>query len=193
MQKHELAVEAGSESGVRQTVLTIASCIGLGTPLGGGFFGGAGIADGELYALVVASKAEGEKLGLAYKLKDRGTADGTDSDDDGLANSERINDDNHPAAQFCRGLRIGGVDDWQLPSRDDLAMLERNLGPRRKNTPELFREGGAEAFEADWYWSSTESAQDSTIAWFVGFGYGYQDSYDKDDYFGVRAVRRLKI
>jgi Protein of unknown function (DUF1566) len=165
----------------------------LGSKFGGGFFGGAGIADGELYALVVASKAEGERLGLAYKLKDRGTADGTDSDDDGLANSERIDDDNHPAAQFCRGLRIGGVDDWQLPSRDDLAMLERNLGPRRKNAPELFREGGAEAFEPNWYWSSTEYAQHSYDAWLVGFNTGFQSTSGKNNLFGVRAVRRLKL
>lgn len=165
----------------------------IGSPLAGGFFGGESTIKGERFALIVSSKAEGEKMNLEYKLKDRSTADGTDSDDDGIANSERINDENHPAARFCRGLRIGGLDDWHLPSRDDLAMLERNLGPRRKNTPELFREDAAEAFETEWYWSSTENARTSAYAWMVNFSNGLQFNYGKDGGCGVRAVRRLKI
>jgi hypothetical protein len=165
----------------------------LGSPLGGGFFGGEMTIAGERYAIIVPSKVEGEKMGLEYKLKDRGTVDGTDSDDDGFYNSCLIDDSNHPAAQYCRSLRIGDLDDWSLPSRDELAMLERNLGPNRKNTPELFKAGGAEAFEADWYWSSTEYAQNSYGAWIVGFTNGYQYNDFKGNGNGVRAVRRLKL
>ena len=165
----------------------------LGLPFAGGFFAGEFVLEGERYVLVVAPKAEGQKKAVEYKKKDRSTADGTDSDDDGLANSERINDANHPAAQFCRSLKIGEFDDWYLPSRDELAMLWRNLGPRRKNSSDLFREGGAEAFETAWYWSSTENASYSTNAWIVHFNNGYQGYSNKDYDFGVRAVRRLKI
>jgi hypothetical protein len=166
----------------------------IGTPFGGGFFAGEITLADERYALIVAPKAEGEKMELEYKLEDRGTSDGTDSDDDGFANSDRINDANHPAVQFCRGLRIGGFDDWYLPSRDELAMLCRNLGPTRKTTPELFKTGNAEAFiEDDWYWSSTEYAPDSYGAWMVDFDSGTQNYYNKNYYSGVRAVRRLKI
>jgi hypothetical protein len=164
-----------------------------GTPLGGGFFAGEMISGDDRYALVIPSKAEGEKMNLQYKLRDRSIPDGTDSDDDGMANSEKINDDNHPAAQFCRSLRAGGVDDWSLPSRDELAIIERTLGPRRKNTPALFREGGAEAFEPTWYWSSTEHASYSNGAWLVDFLIGLQNDYLKSNCNGVRAVRRLKI
>ena len=165
----------------------------LGSPLGGGFFGGEITIGGERYALIVAPKVEGEKMDLEYKLEDRSTADGTDSDDDGMANSECINDANHPAAHFCRNLQIGGFDDWYLPSRDELMMLWRNLGPKRKNTPDMFRGGSAEAFTPDWYLSSTESASYSGSAWNVFFSYGTQYSYSKNINFGVRAVRRLKI
>ncbi len=165
----------------------------IGQPFAGGFFAGEFILEGERYALVVASKAEGEKLDLRYKKTDRNISDSADSDDDGLANSERINDANHPAAQFCRSLLICGYDDWYLPSRDELAMLWRNLGPRRKNVPELFREGGAEAFALAWYWSSTETASYSNYAWVVDFDFGGQNDVYKDDGCGVRAVRRLKI
>lgn len=166
----------------------------LGSPLAGGFFGGEMIIDGDLYALIVAPKAEGERMDLEYKLEGRGTADGTDSDDDGLANTERINDANHPAAQFCCSLRIGGHDDWYLPARDELMMLWRNLGPNRKNTPEPFKSGGTEAFvEDDWYWSSTEYASNSYHAWFVNFDPGNQNYNDKLILNGVRAVRRIKL
>jgi len=164
-----------------------------GAPFGGGFFGGEIVIEGTRYALIVAPKSEGEKMGLEYKSKDRGTPDGTDSDDNGLGNSEITNDANHPAAQFCRSLHIGGHDDWYLPSRDELAILCRNISPTRKNTPELFKSDGPEAFEKDWYWSSTEYAPYSVDAWIVGFDDGSQYGYGKDYEFGVRAVRRLKI
>jgi hypothetical protein len=72
--------------------------------------------------------------------------------------------------------------------------LERTLGPCRDSTPDLFKEGAAEAFEPDWYWSSTEHASYSDTAWFVDFDYGgLQGNYGKIFNFGVRAVRRLKI
>jgi len=164
----------------------------LGSPLAGGFFAGEMVLNGERYALIVAPKASGEKMELEYKLKDRGTSDGTD-DDDGLASSNLINDENHPAAHFCRGLQIDGFDDWYLPSRDELMMLWRNLGPCRKNTPELFREDAPEAFNTDWYWSSTEYASYSNYAWIVGFYNGFQNTSNKSNGYGVRAVRRFKI
>ena len=163
----------------------------LGSPFGGGFFAGETVISGQRYALVVAPKAAGEGMELQYKTTNN--HDGSDSDEDGLANSERINDANHPAAQFCRSLQVGGFNDWYLPSRDELAMLCRNLGPTRKTTPEPFKSGGTEAFEEDWYWSSTEHASYSFSAWYVGFSHGGQDDDGKGFSYGVRAVRRLKI
>jgi hypothetical protein len=165
----------------------------LGSPMGGGFFGGEIVVEGQRFALIVAPKAAGEKLELQYKINDRSTTDSTTSDDDGLANSDLINDDNHPAVKFCRNLQLSEFSDWYLPSRDELAMLERNLGPKRKNTPELFREGAAEAFDTEWYWSSTEYARYSSYAWVVNFGYGVQYNFDKGVDYGVRAVRRFKL
>jgi hypothetical protein len=168
----------------------------IGSPLAGGFFAGEMTINGERFALIVAPKAEGEKSGddeLQYKINDRYTADGTDSDDDGLFNTNRINDVNHPAAQFCRTLRIGDCDDWYLPSRDELMMIWRNLGPNRKNTPESFRAGAPEAFKEAWHWSSTEHASSSNYAWFVGFYGGTQYGHNKNGFSGVRAVRRFKI
>ena len=135
----------------------------FGAEFGGGYFSGEIVVNGERFALVVAPKAEGEKMDLEYKLKDRGTSDGSISDDDGFFNSNLINDANHPAAQFCKSLRIAGHDDWHLPSRDELMRIWMALGPNRVNTPELFKSGAAEAFEERWYWSSTEYAHYSSM------------------------------
>jgi hypothetical protein len=165
----------------------------LGAAFGGGFYGGEIVVDGDRCALVVAPKTEDEKLGLEYKKQKLNTFDGTDSEDDGFYNSALMDDTNHPAAQFCRSLLIGGFDDWYLPSRDELMRIWMSLGPNRKKTPELFKSGGAEAFEERWHWSSTESASYSGHAWIVSFTNGYQNSTSKGTYFGVRAVRRLKI
>jgi hypothetical protein len=165
----------------------------LGAEFGGGFFGGEIIINGDRYALVVAPKTEGEKMDLQYKKKKLDATDGTDIDDDGFYDSCLIDNANHPAAQFCRSLQIAGHNDWYLPSRDELMTIWMALGPRRKNTPDSFKEGATEAFDATWYWSSTEYAQFSDNAWIVGFGYGYQDDSFKDYSYGVRAVRRLKL
>jgi hypothetical protein len=165
----------------------------LGAEFGGGFYGGEIVVDGVRYALIVAPKSVGEKMDLEYKLKDRGTADGTTSDDDGLTNSNLINDANHPAAHFCRSLRISEHDDWYLPSRDELMRIWMALGPNRANTPELFKSGAAEAFEGRWYRSSTEYAPYAGYAWIVDFGDGSQNVSFKNYLYGVRAVRRLKI
>ena len=174
-------------------MLDVTELPALGLPFAGGFFAGEYVLNGDRYALVVAPKAEGEKLNVEYKKKSLGTADCTDSDDDGVTNSEIINNANHPAVQFCRSLRAGGFDDWYLPSRDELMRIWMALGPNRKNTPELFRSGGTEAFGDRWYWSSTEYASYPLLAWLVYFGNGSQSSYSKYHSCGVRAVRRLKI
>jgi len=165
----------------------------LGAEFGGGFFGGEIVVNGERYALIVAPKAEGEKMDLQYKKKKLDTADGSDIDDDGFYNSCQMDDANHPASKFCRSLRIGGFDDWYLPSRDELMLIWMALGPNRTNTPELFKSGAVEAFADRWYWSSTEYAPNSGYAWIVGFSGGSQGSSDKGYGNGVRAVRRLKI
>jgi len=181
------------EIGTKLYLAESAALPALGSVFEGGFFAGEIIVDDVRYALVVSPKAEGEKMGLEYKKKKLSTADGTDSDDDGPYNSELNNNANHPAAQFCRSLKIAGFNDWYLPSRDELAIICRNLGSNRKKTPELFKNGNTEAFEDDWYWSSTEHASYSDFAWIVYFLNGFQDYYYKSDSNGVRAVRRVQI
>src|SRR3546814_13624695 len=92
-------------------------------------------------------------------------------------------DAEHPAAQHCRAPRIGGKDDWHLPSRRDIYRLAETCMPGAGNVPQqttaaAFREGGAAAFQRAWYWSSTECT--SGFAWVQLFTNGYQYYTGKD-------------
>jgi len=168
----------------------------IGESFEGGFYAGKFFgADGAPYALIVSPKADGETE-LAFKTE--GTDDtGARSLRDGFANSEVLDDDDHPAARFCRGLTIGGFDDWYLPSRHEAALLAENLMPGDGYVPEqtpadAFKEGGTEAFDRALYWTSTEFS--SGYAWCQTFGYGGQASYGYEAWsLRVRAVRKYPL
>jgi hypothetical protein len=135
---------------------------------------------------------------LQWKTTNTTTA-GTTSSFDGAANSANMNNASHPAAQFCEGLSIGGYTDWYLPARYELDIAYENLKPttasnstswginpysvpertvnRTSGDPSrtsiaAFQSGGAEAFVADFHWSSTESS--ATNAWKLDFSDGPQ-------------------
>jgi len=164
----------------------------IGAPFGGGFLALVDFdRDGRRFALIVAPKSEGETT-AKFKVRDTATK-GARSLRDGLANSEAMNDKNHPAAQFCRALKIGGYDDWFLPSRHEAWLLAENLMPGdgyvpEQTTAEEFREGGSEAFDRTWYWTSTECGPGS--AWVQNFYYGGQGNGLKGWSARVRAVRK---
>ncbi|MEW5728466.1 MAG: DUF1566 domain-containing protein [Pseudomonadota bacterium] len=166
----------------------------IGAPFQGGYFAGVYLENGALMALIVAPKAEGEAESLEWGPSGKTAAR---SLIDGLANSDAINDDAHPAAKFCRDLRIGGFDDWHLPALDQMSVLRANLTPEDDHVPEqtsaeAFREGGPEAFETDdWYWTSTEWGSGS--AWVQYFRNGFQTSHSKDWSARVRAVRKCPL
>jgi hypothetical protein len=146
------------------------------------------------------------------------TTAGTTSPFDGAANSANMNNASHPAAQFCEGLSIGGYSDWYLPARYELDIAYENLKPTTtsNNTswginpysvPErtvnrtagapaqtsvaAFQSGGAEAFVADYHWSSTEGS--STGAWELAFNDGAQSNGLKGNLRRVRAFRKLAL
>ena len=178
-------------------IATPLSLPAIGAPFGGGLFAG-------LHptipgtALVVSPKAEGQAPDrLVWSKPGDLSAPGARSLDDGFANSEAINDDEHPAAQFCRGLSIGGFDDWYLPSLEEMSALRRTMLPREGGNPEqttaeAFKTGGPEVFNTDdWYWTSTEFGSGS--AWLQGFYDGNQNYGYKDSSYWVRAVRKCPL
>jgi len=192
----------------------------IGAPFGGGFYAGRILIAGQLHALIVAPKAEGERADIAWLESEERVA-GADSYCDGMQNTVAMAEAGSDLAQWVRGLEIGGHTDWFIPSQDELEILYRNLKPTtRKNylygrhgvnasavPPTLaysadlpgqtaaldFAEGGAQAFADEWYWSSTQHAAYVDYAWGQSFYYGNQLSYNKSAELRARAVRRFAI
>jgi hypothetical protein len=189
-----------------------------GTPFAGGFYAGRILVNGDTFALIVAPKAEGEHDDTIL-LDSEDQVAGALSFFDGRANTAALVEAGSELAKWAQGLRIGGFDDWYLPSRDELEMLYRAFKPTedenycwRGDNPssvpvgyaysldspartnvEAFQEGGAEAFTPEWYWSSTQSAGDEAYAWYQSFYNGDQSDSHKVNELRARAVRRLKL
>lgn len=192
----------------------------IGTIMGGGFYAGRIVIEGQHYAIIVAPKAEGQQDDMCL-LDDSIDLPTASSWNDGLGNTKALAESGSELAQWALGLRIGGFDDWYLPSVDELEILYRNLKPTTEENyvynrsglnlsaieptrpytltdpaqtqAALFKEGGSEAFTDRWYWSSTKHASYSGCAWLQDFSSGNQDYYYVCSGYRARAVRRLPI
>ncbi len=79
------------------------------------------------------------------------------------------------AASLCKNLTLGGYSDWFLPSKDELNLMYTNL-----------KKAGLGGFGEGWLWSSSQNYYN---AWVQRFSVGYQDYYNKDYKYPVRACR----
>ena len=187
----------------------------IGTPYEGGFFAGYishtadGVATNGLIVAPAATGASGSPYVLStyyqWKTPQATATSGTSSSFDGAANSANMNNANHPAAQFCEGLTIGGYSDWYLPARYELAIAYENLtgnstswgindyavGAPAQTSVAAFQSGGAEAFVADRHWSSTEAS--TVSAWTLDFTGGLQENLTKISGARTRAFRKFAI
>lgn len=91
--------------------------------------------------------------------------------------------DRDTAADLCANYRLNGVGGWFLPSRDELAVMYRNL--KAAGTGDFRVDGQADNVS---YWASTEDTAD--MAAHIDFAdNGRQHTDDKDFPRRVRAVR----
>jgi len=191
----------------------------IGSAYGGGFFAGqistAGnsIAD---YNLVVGPIASTQNT-LQWKTTNTDTP-GTSSVVDGSTNTNNMNNASHPAAQFVRGLNVGGQTDWYMPAKNELEICYYNLKPSTTNNTIFyginanavparasnynssgppfqtsaadFKTTGAEDFATSAYWTSTQKT--ATVAWLQNFSNG-NPSYAKDYPYRVRAIRKVAV
>jgi hypothetical protein len=202
----------------------------IGEEFGGGFFAGyiSHTADGNpTHALIVAPRATGATgtgytltTMLAWKTANTATA-GTTSAFDGAANTAAMvaaGIADHPAAEFCANLSIGGFTDWYLPSRYELDIAYFNMKPstdgnntswgtniyavpqRNSNWTTAYPtqtaltafNTSAEAFVANSHWSSTEGGAGNS--WVLNFVSGGQGQASKTGFFlRVRAFRKLAL
>ena len=104
----------------------------IGQKFEGGYFAGVIRVKDRAYLVLAAPKStEGS---VRFKTQRSGTP-GIHRVNDGWSNTNAMNDTEHPAAQYCRNLNVGGNTDWYLPSRDELELCYRNLKPTdRSNT-----------------------------------------------------------
>jgi len=179
---------------------------------------GNGVAD---YYLIVAPLSSGDTGSIAWKNANTTTPGADSVIDGPQNTADMVADGNstvYPAAHFCNNASIGGYTDWYMPSKNELEVCYYNLKPTTtfNNTSSgtntnavpsrntnyslfnpsqtsvaAFQSGGAEAFNAVAYWSSTESS--STAAWWQGFNPGAQLTGDKTTLYRVRCVRRVPV
>jgi hypothetical protein len=202
----------------------------IGEPFGGGFFAGyiSHTADGSpTHALIVAPSATGATgtgytltTNLAWKTATTTTA-GTTSAFDGAVNTAAMvtaGIADHPAAEFCVNLSIGGFTDWYLPSRFEFDIAYFNLKPGTANNSTswgindysvpkrtinntatypaqtsltAFNSAAQQAF-VDNHWSSTESS--AANGWTFNFFNGNHSSgAAKTAATRVRAFRKLAL
>jgi hypothetical protein len=201
----------------------------IGLPVGGGFFAGliSHTADGNpTHALIVAPAATGATgagytlaTNLAWKTTATTTA-GTTSAFDGAVNTAAMvtaGIADHPAAEFCVNLSIGGFTDWYLPAQWELEIAYFNLKPTTQNnntswgindysvpkrtvnyttgnpaqaSVTMFQSTQAEAFANAIHWASTEN---SINAWRMNFSNGAQLAEGKTNSLHVRAFRQIAL
>ena len=105
----------------------------IGQQFGGGYFTGINRIGQTAYAIIVEPNTLQAKL--AIKTIDS-LSTGTQSVNNGWANTVAMNNAEHPAAQYCRSLTVGSYTDWYLPSRDELGLCYRYLKPTTNSTME---------------------------------------------------------
>lgn len=158
-----------------------------GTAFAGGFYAGRFYIGTDAYALIVAPKAEGQIELMPWNKSLKNVA-GATSYCDGLANTKAMAKAGSALAKRILGLRIGGFDDWHLPSRLQALMALHEL-----KTAKAFMPGAKEAFDLAWYWTSTQHAEGADYAWMQSFGVGTQDYFHKVIGWRARAVRTIKL
>jgi hypothetical protein len=171
--------------------------------------------------LVVAPLSSGQTQDLWKNARTNTTGAGSDIDGP-QNTASMVADGNstvYPCAHFCNNAVIGGFSDWYMAAKNELEICYFNLKPTTTNnntssginpnavpartsnytsgTPAqtsaaAFQSGGAEAFDANNYWSSSQGDAGS-YARLQYFTTGYQRSRYKDSSFRVRAVRRVPV
>jgi hypothetical protein len=194
----------------------------IGQAFGGGFYAGKINVSGTQYYLIVAPKASGENSSRTWGVYGATTGITSVIDGPTNSASLAALGASYQAAVFAEGLTIGGYSDWYLPAKNELEVLYYFLKPTTNAnattsgsnanavSPEPistnyttgspaqtsagigFRTGETNAFDSNFYWSSTENG--AYYAWLQAFSTGGQNGNTiKSASYCVRAVRRIAV
>lgn len=86
------------------------------------------------------------------------------------------------AVDSCAALRIGGHDDWRLPTMEEL-LTPVDFERYNPACDAVFKT------QSNFYWSSSTYQRNPDFAWAVSFFFGFTDADFKTDSLFVRAVR----
>jgi hypothetical protein len=202
---------------MKQPTTPVTAPATIGAPFEGGFYGGIIHLSDATFAVVWAPKAQGETK--AAWLDSYTSVPGSASCFDSMANTKAMAEAGSDLAKWALGLEINGHADWCIPARDVLELGYRNLKPTTgenccsfrdgdnassvptgypytdespaQTAAEAFKEGGPEAFEARWHWSSTQYSDFSAFLQY--FDYGTQINFSKSAEGRARAVRLIQL
>lgn len=182
----------------------------------GGYFSGAIRINDSLFGVITAPKEGGQFSGIWLPRYE--SVPGAYSWFDSRANTVAMAHAGSPIAQQALAATINGHSDWAIPARDVLEVMYRAHKPttdhnyvyRSGDNPSsvppgypyasdfpaqcpdpLFQDGGPEAFDPTWYWSSTQSSPSN--AWGQNFDGGGQGNYSKSSEGVVRLVRLIQL
>lgn len=122
----------------------------LGQAFGGGYWAGDIVLPQGTFAVIVAPKAGGD---TNMALSNTNNQTSNMSNVDSVANTNAL--PNTAAVTWVKNLSLGGFNDWVIPAKNVMALAWTNLRPNLASAPAAFKTGGAEAFAASYYWTST--------------------------------------
>ncbi len=188
----------------------------IGAPFQGGFYAGLIKTGDNIFAIINAPK----KFELKGAWGEYGKKiEGASSTNDCMACTVAMAEAGSELAKSVLALDIDGFTDWAIPSRDVVEINYRNFKPTEQEnycsyrdgdnpssvppghlysdesptqtTVEAFKDGGEQAFQEAYYWTSTQySANYAFVQFFSG---GFQTTNVKTNERPVRPVRRLFI
>jgi hypothetical protein len=90
------------------------------------------------------------------------------------------------AMKWVKVLNYGGYSDWRLASKEELEVFSKRGGNRPS---EWFNTNGFNSVQSGFYWSSSTSAYNATVAWGVGMNLGGVLNVGKANNYYVWPVR----
>lgn len=90
------------------------------------------------------------------------------------------------ALEYCKKLMLSGSQGWRLPTIEELSSLTDTNDFDPSSATYLLE------IKSSYYWSKTETAWDSKLAWSLYFNDGNSYFYKKSDQFYVLCVKDKK-